>query len=353
VQTFPQSLYQVSYHVTVVCVFVASFLEYCILFIPKLRNLWLQKRGLHVAAGREGDMMDSVLGGINTSVRRRGGMSTASHVDETAQDDGTGDREKRYGSTAGIISSERRSSDTSEAQPNMNISDLVSSYPFGQISNDNRTSSLTSPVHRPTIYGHSNLSSRGRMGTQDGNIDSLDLSEATHPLSSRLSLSAVGSSSAADGNQGENSQAKNSGYGIFGENRTNTTRSSRDSQPFDLHEILLASSNNRTPTDHNDSRRSTGMLSVNLGGGDGGLDFLVESDRDQFLRKSSFGDFDHFGPGKVRSGAFTGAPADVSRNRSPKLYPMHRQSTMNAGHSSMKSGMRETRVMNQIIVLSV
>ncbi|GJJ68308.1 hypothetical protein EMPS_00654 [Entomortierella parvispora] len=349
VQTFPQSLYQVSYHVTVVCIFAASFLEYCILFVPKLRNLWLQKRGLHVRAGRDGDMMDSVHGGINANAGRRGRVSNASHADEAVQDYMAGEREKRHGSTAGVVS-ERRSSDISDAQPNMNISDLVSSYPFGQINNDVGSSSLTSPVHRPTIYGHSNLSNRCRktMGAQESNIDSLDLSDPTHPLSKRPSLSAGGSTSIVDGNQGENSQAKNGGYGIFGGNRLNTARSNRDAQSLDLHEILLASSNNRTAGERTDGRRTSGMLTVNSGSG-GAMDFLADPDRDMFSRKSSFGDFDHLGPGRTRSATLTGVPVAGSMSRSPKLYPLH----PNTGHSSMKSGIRETRMDSYTVVVPV
>ncbi|KAF9318440.1 hypothetical protein BG006_003193, partial [Podila minutissima] len=47
VQVFPTSAYPITYYVTMIAVYVACLLEYLILFYPKLRNLFLQKRGLN------------------------------------------------------------------------------------------------------------------------------------------------------------------------------------------------------------------------------------------------------------------------------------------------------------------
>ncbi|KAF9977381.1 hypothetical protein BGZ73_006128 [Actinomortierella ambigua] len=61
VQNFPKYLYQVTYYVTLVSVFAVELLEYLILFGPKLHNLVLQRKGMHVAAGRESRELDQVL----------------------------------------------------------------------------------------------------------------------------------------------------------------------------------------------------------------------------------------------------------------------------------------------------
>lgn len=354
VQTFPQALYQVSYYVTMVCIFMACLLEYCILFLPKLRNLWLQKRGLHVPAGRDGDMMAGILGGMTTTVGGRRGSVNNAGTDGSIKPEYPGgvEREKRFGSTAGMISSsERGSIASSEEQRNMNISDLVSSYPFGQINNEHGASSLTSPVHKPTIYGHSNLrGGRKALTDQDTNIDSLDLSEggSSSGGGSGRQLPMRPSNTGdriptADNNQGDFSNRKTGGgygaYDIFGSNRTSAAaRGSRDAQSLDVHEILLASAGKRKSVDTTGGgSRTNGVLTVNHGG----HDYIMDSDLDPYSRKSSFGDFDQSGLGRVRHGTLSGPPIG---SRSLKSFPVQQQSAANACHSSMKSGMRETRV---------
>ncbi|KAF8979831.1 hypothetical protein BGZ46_004985 [Entomortierella lignicola] len=278
VQIFPDSLYQVTYHVTVACVFAGCLLEYIILFIPKLRNLWLQKQGLHVAAGRGEDMISSIISSDGT---RR-------HSD------------KKYGAFDSAVGSmgllrlgrtERASfASAADMHGNPNISDLISSYPFGQLSGENNAL-VTSPVHRPTDYGQSALFKRGSSkrsnnnGKNVGGIDeqdaSLELEELDLSDTNRLSRRRTPSSHSGDDNTnggggGVSGSIKKSeealppkvaGYDTFG--RIAHNRTSRDPQSTDLRGILKASPNrpNDTTRIQDNSSLYVGTTSAMLGSG--------------------------------------------------------------------------------------
>ncbi|KAF9207361.1 hypothetical protein BGZ49_000607 [Haplosporangium sp. Z 27] len=284
VQIFPDSLYQVTYHVTVACVFSGCLLEYIILFIPKLRNLWLQKQGLHVAAGREEDMISSIISSDGT---RR-------HSDKKygAFDSAVGSMGLRLGRT------ERASfASAADMHGNPNISDLISSYPFGQLSGENNAL-VTSPVHHPTDYGQSTLFKRGSSkrssnnGKNVGGIDeqgaSLELEELDLSDTNRLSRRRTPSSHSGDdningGGGGGVSGSRNTGgsikkseealppkiagYDTFG--RIAHNRTSRDPQPTDLRGILKASPNrpNDTTRIQDNSSLYVGTTSAILGSG--------------------------------------------------------------------------------------
>ncbi|KAI7827491.1 7 transmembrane sweet-taste receptor of 3 GCPR-domain-containing protein [Gamsiella multidivaricata] len=258
VQTFPSDLYQVTYHVTMVCILVSGFLEYIILFYPKLKNLWLQRHGLHVPAGRGDNYMDNIMGtGIPITDMRRGGKMVSSG--------GTmknGGRQFRSLGNA-VKDSEWHSVDM---QGNPNISDLVSSYPFGQLSGENCSSLLTSPVHRPTNYGQSSLLSRGHRKNHAGDDqDSLEIDNpqltGTHRAPSLANHVATahdvghtGSGSNHDTPVRGNSRKLSAttvpmtaGYNTFGQ--SNAFRPSRDIQPLGSPKILAASSNEGSDSD--------------------------------------------------------------------------------------------------------
>ncbi|KAF9135679.1 hypothetical protein BGW39_001078 [Mortierella sp. 14UC] len=191
VQSFPLALYKVTYHVTFASVILASFIEYIILFYPKLRNLWLQRRGLHVAAGQEDDGMDSILGGVSATLgtggvggrgeANGGRMSAGTLLTDDGRFGGGGGGSSQYfgwtkdvlagGSARGSISStEMRQRQQQQQQQQLqepNISDLVSSYPFGQLNGDGGIPPMISPVHRPNMYEPSStlINRGGRKGT--------------------------------------------------------------------------------------------------------------------------------------------------------------------------------------------
>ncbi|KAG0075959.1 hypothetical protein BGZ90_009314, partial [Linnemannia elongata] len=377
VQSFPLSLYKVTYHVTIVCVFLASLIEYIILFYPKLRNLFLQRRGLHVAAGRDDDGMDSILGGVSATLGGAAGgggggngarLSAATLLDGGGEG-GKGGRfgERRFGSAADLLGSGNgggggggggsaqgsiSSADMQQQQLQQqlqqghNISDLVSSYPFGQLNSDGAALPMVSPVNQSTMYEPSStLVNRGGRkagdggGDQESEIDAVKLPDA-HRASGRstgvnggggaATAAAKAAAGAVAGSGGVIPPAK--GYDTFVRDRTADIRSSQDAQPIDLHDALMVSSNNHR-------RPNGGLLSVSGGGGGGGgqdmsmYDFLGTrsagaSDRDPYSRNSSVIEYDALGMiNRLRTG-----------NRSPKLYPLQTNyASSNAGPYGLQS----------------
>ncbi|KAF9115372.1 hypothetical protein BGX27_007991 [Mortierella sp. AM989] len=301
-----------------------------------LRNLWLQKRGLHVAAGREVDPINGVM----------------------ASDGSARHGEKRYdafdsaggamlsGST--MARSERASfASTADMHGNPNISDLISSYPFGQLSGENNGNTLvTSPVHRPTNYGQSTLMNRsGRKSSRCGNningideqdesieIEDLDLADSNH-FPSRSSFrkspanniadnpSRAGSGKGVTGGNGRKSvdalHPKIAGYDTFGRMANNQTN--HDAQPMSLQEVLKVSTNrpNDTTLSRDNNVMSTGLLPTMAATPRNSCtqrhsDIFVHDyfssgeDVDPQSRKSSFGSY------------------GFAQNRSPSLYPLLR-----------------------------
>ncbi|KAF8943575.1 hypothetical protein BGZ47_005290 [Haplosporangium gracile] len=368
VQSFPESLYKVTYHVTFVSVFLASLIEYIILFYPKLRNLFLERRGLHVAAGRDDDGMDSILGGVSAplggaAVAGGGGgvggrigarLGAATLLDGGG--DGGGGRfgERRFGSVANLLGGGGRrggggggggdstQGSTSSAdlqqqqlhqqlqqqqQQGHNISDLVSSYPFGQLNSDSGALPMISPVHLPIMYEPSStlinresekVGAGGRGSDQEGGINGIRLPEAHRATGRSMGVNGGTATKAAAaavaGSGGVIPPAK--GYDTFVRDPSADIRNnSQDAQPVDLHDVLMPSSNN--------NRRSNGgLLSVSgVGGGGGGrqdlstydfLDTSAASDRDPYSRNNSVVEYDALGMiNRLRAG-----------NRSPKLCPL-------------------------------
>ncbi|KAG9325377.1 hypothetical protein KVV02_004152 [Mortierella alpina] len=363
VHTFPKTLYHVTYHVTMVAIFLVTFLEFAILFYPKLKNLWLQKKGLHVAAGREDDMMDGILGGMTASPARRGGISAGDRGAFTSgiQEEFMGHDEKRYGVAAARIiagSDQVSMSSTDMQRNNPNISDLISSYPFGQI-NDN-TNAEVSPVHCPTIYGSSSLVNRaGKRGDRAFVIENLDLPEpsqsllrtkqaatvspAPHPVTT-LKLEAL--------------HPKAAGYDTFGGDRATALRNSAESQPLGMHEMLMVSSATR-PAEY-----ASGMLTVakpdsyqrpsSYNGQESPSiqDYIGSSvsEQDPYSRKSSVGDISNIGLGKLRSGN--------PQSRSPRLYPLQPYGAPSGGIMpgslrSIKQSLRETKMDSYTVTVPV
>ncbi|KAF9283651.1 hypothetical protein BGZ68_005235, partial [Mortierella alpina] len=361
VHTFPKNLYHVTYHVTMVAIFLVTFLEFAILFYPKLKNLWLQKKGLHVAAGREDDMMDSILGGMTVTLARRGGISAVGrggfpagmHEEFMAHD------EKRYAAAAGAVAgSDQVSMTSTDMHRNPNISDLISSYPFGQI-NDN-TNVEVSPVHRPTIYGSSNLVNRaGKQGDHEFVIENLDLPEPSQSQSRTKQAATVGpAANPAIAHKLEAGHPKTVGYDTFGRDRTTTLRNSGESQPLDLHEMLMVSSSSR-PTEY-----TGGMLTVaksnshhrpsSFNGQESPSlqDYVGSSvsERDPYSRKSSVGEISNVGMGKLRSGH--------PQSRSPRLYPLQPYGAPTGGMvpvslRSIKQSLRETKMDSYTVTVPV
>ncbi|KAF9137682.1 hypothetical protein BGX30_009999, partial [Mortierella sp. GBA39] len=361
VQSFPVSLYKVTYHITLVSVFLASLIEYIILFYPKLRNLFLQRRGLHVAAGRDDDGMDRALGGVSAAIGGTAGarLSTTTLLDGGGDDGGGGKfGERRFGSVAAFLGGRNGdgggggsaqgsiSSADMQQQQGHNISDLVSSYPFGQLNNDGGALPMIFPVHRPTMYEPSStLTNRGgrKAGAggndQEGVIDDIRLPDA-HRASGRstgvngggaTNASAKAIAAAVAGGGGVIPPAK--GYDTFVRDRTADIRNdSRDAvHPADLHNALMVSSNTN-------GRSNDGLLSVFSGGGRRGgqdlsmYDFLgtsaAASVRDPYSRNSSMVEYDVLGMiNRLRTG-----------NRSPKLYPLQTNyASSNTGPNGLQS----------------
>ncbi|KAG0204686.1 hypothetical protein BGX28_003435 [Mortierella sp. GBA30] len=361
IHTFPTTLYHVTYYVTTVSIFLVTFMEFSILFIPKLRNLWLQKQGLHVAAGREDSMMDSILGGMSASMGRRGAISNAGQDGfHAGMYDGHTRGEKRLRTVAGDVpGSDQDSVSSVDGHRNPNISDLISTYPFGQINNDNSAMAMeVSPVHRPTNYGSSNLVRRGSKGGHESVIDNLDLPEPSqYPLQTRELTPTSPTSNLGGAHKAGAAHPKTDGYDTFGRDRRTTLRNCGDAQPMDLHEVLKASSNRL-----NDSG---GMLTVNrprvyhrsssFNGQDSASPLQDYNDSsvselDPYSRKSSVGDISMIALGKFRTG--------VPKSRSPRLYPLQSYGTTAeaGGQGSLASGkrsLRETRMDSYTVTVPV
>ncbi|KAG0028779.1 hypothetical protein BGZ81_004427 [Podila clonocystis] len=256
VQAFPTSQYSITYHVTMVSVYVACLLEYVILFYPKLRNLFLQKRGLYVSAGRDETLMDSILGGGMAPNRRNPSVSSADILHS--------EKDLREGSAPNIMAGEgpfedsRRGSagSTSNDTQNPNISDLVSSYPFGQLNGEySRAASVTSPVHMPMMYGQSSLMNRGlRRGSADQRltVEHVDLSDP-QGNGARIIPRIRGARTMSAPRSG---LMKRYGSDTVTQGERINDHASKDAQPYDLHEMLMATSN---------GRRSEGMLTADAG----------------------------------------------------------------------------------------
>ncbi|KAF9905190.1 putative pyridoxal kinase [Linnemannia zychae] len=375
VQSFPMALYKVTYHVTIVSVFFASLVEYIILFYPKLRNLWLQRRGLHVAAGREDDGRDSILGGVSATLGTGGGgggggggrMSAATLLTDDDRFGGGGGGSSRYfGSTGNLLaggsahgsiaSAEMRQRQQQQLQE-PNISDLVSSYPFGQLNNDGGVPSMISPVHQPNMYGPSStlINRGGRKGSvgpagggnrshqEGGSIDPLKLPDAHRPTDRSTGATKPAAVPTA-GTGGVIPPAK--GYDTFVRDRSADIRNSRDAQPVELHGITMASSNHRSNAGllsvsggagHRNGSQDISMYDF-LGGGGGGLGGGGGSDRDPYSRNSSVVEYDALG----MIHRFRGAGG----NRSPKLYPLQTNNTGNGvpyGVQSSRHSLKERR----------
>ncbi|KAF9181892.1 hypothetical protein BGZ51_005125 [Haplosporangium sp. Z 767] len=348
VQAFPGSLYWITYHVTIMCVFLTSFIEYLILFYPKLRNLWLQKQGLHVAAGREEVIMDSILGGISASIGRHGDINAPGAQDFSA-DRFLRSGEKTYGSSAAaaVPESDHVSVASVDLQRKPKISDLISSYPLGQIGDDYSTASVVSPAQCPTACGSSNLTSGARKsGENEQAIETLELTEARHFPNGSIRRPESVQRPAAEATGALN--PKLGWYDSFG----------RDSQPTDLHEVQVTPFNqSRDFTSDDGGGYSGGMLSVSKPHARPSppMDiFNSASDRYSNSRKSSVGDFDHPGLGRPRS--------IMPLNKSPKSFPLQPMNTLNTpytitgGHGSLRSRkypLRETRMDSYTITVPV
>ncbi|CAO3564805.1 unnamed protein product [Mortierella alpina] len=362
VHTFPKSLYHVTYHVTMVAIFLVTFLEFMILFYPKLKNLWLQKKGLHVAAGREDDMMDSILGGMTASAGRRGGISAVgrSAFASGMHEEFMGHDEKRYGAAAGAgAGSDQVSLSSTDMHRNPNISDLISSYPFGQI-NDN-TNIEVSPVHRPTIYGSSNLVNRaGKHGDHEFIIENLDLPAPSQNLLRTKQGAAVALAlHPATAHKVEAVHPMTDGYDTFGGERATAVRTSNESQPLDLHEMLMGSSAAR-PAEYGGGMLTVAKPNPNQrpssynGQESPSLQEYVGSsvsEQDPYSRKSSVGDIGNIGMSKLRSGHL--------QSRSPRLYPLQPYGVSTGSimplslRSTAKQSLRETKMDSYTVTVPV
>ncbi|KAG0309282.1 hypothetical protein BGZ98_003884 [Dissophora globulifera] len=297
VSSFDVSLYQITFHVTMVCILVSSFLEYVILFYPKLRNLRLQKRGMHVAAGREADFMENFMGGHGSGPRARLNGDTFMRQFDPGYNEfsrGGNDRvgglgyDSMYGGGGGRMgvspTSENDSSLDMQGVPN--ISDLASSYPFGQLSGEGSSELITSPVHRPTVYGTSSLTNRHRRnnnysgsrnninssgnlhaignglnsggnvsGEDDHEMEELDLSDPHTLRAGRQSRNTGGGGKTGYGN----ARPKLGGYHTFGlpsSMRADPNFQPPEFQQPDLHEILMSEPNRAS------GRGNVGLLSA-------------------------------------------------------------------------------------------
>lgn len=379
-------MYKVTYHITLASVFLASLIEYIILFYPKLRNLFLQRRGFHVAAGREDDGMDSILGGVSAAPGVGPGRSNGREHNTVTLLDGGGDdgndggsgegrfEERQFGSAADLFGAGGGAGAGGSAQDsissagkkqqqqlqqqqqhlqNPNISDLVSSYPFGQLNSDGSAMPIVSPVHRPTMYEPSstltNRVGRKTGGGGDGSdqevgIDAFKLPDVHHATSRSTGANGGGGSTATKpeavmgavaGSGGVIPPVK--GYDTFVRDRSADVRNSRDAQPVDFSDVLMVSSNNR---------RSNGKLLSVSGGGVGGgqdmsmYDFLGTSAASNrgpsYSRSSSVVEYDALGmSNRLRTG-----------NRSPKLYPLQTNYPSNGPYGAQPSrhSLRERRV---------
>ncbi|KAF9429570.1 hypothetical protein BGZ94_010276 [Podila epigama] len=383
--TFPSSQYAATYHVTVISVFMATLLEYLILFYPKLRNLFLQKRGLYVSAAREDTYMDSILGGggITPSSAAAVAISNRRDTESTGVDFFLGEKGSVHGSTQrpkrDFEDSRRGSGVSEDLRDNPNISDLVSSYPFGQINGDYSTGSIVSPVHVPTIYGQSNLVNRGkRNGSGEkeagAKLDHFDLSD---PLGngrqspSRASDQA-GTSRTRDGplsgvikrfsSESETRKQRDAAMGGGGGSVGGLGRVSKDTQSYDLHEALMAASSSRNQGD--------GMLTAYNGGGGfprprsdrpvsfNGIDPMF---RDGFLLSSPASDYgarsrtnsagEYAGMGFTRDGRID------TKNRSPKVNPLQLSSSLEVPGQlpfmSARRSIRETKLDSYTVTVPV
>ncbi|KAG0328841.1 hypothetical protein BGZ99_004329 [Dissophora globulifera] len=300
VTSFDWSLYQITFHVTMVCILVSSFLEYVILFYPKLQNLRLQKRGMHVAAGREADFMENFMGGHGPGPRARlNGDTFMRQLDPGYNEFSRGGNDRvgglgydsMYGGGGGGggrmgVSPTSENDSSLDMQGVPNISDLASSYPFGQLSGEGSSELITSPVHRPTVYGTSSLTNRHRRnnnyngsrnntnssgnlhaignglnsggnvsGEDDHEMEELDLSDPHTLRADRQSRNTGGGGKSGHGNI----RPKIGGYHTFGlpsSMRADPNFQPPEFQQPDLHEILMSEPNRAS------GRGNVGLLSA-------------------------------------------------------------------------------------------
>ncbi|KAF8935822.1 hypothetical protein BGZ52_002741 [Haplosporangium bisporale] len=347
VKTFPTAQYPATYYVTMVCVYVACLLEYLILFYSKLRNLFLQKRGLYVPAGRDEALMDSILGGVMAGNRRNPCVSSADILngEKDVQEGGAGDI-----MVGPDFEDSRRGSASSNDMHNPNISDLISSYPFGQINSDYSVASITSPFHVPTVYGQSSSMNRGRrLGSADQGttMEHLDLSEPQGygTRATQLILGSKGLAHPSTPMKRHGSDTVSQGQRIGGR--------VKDAQPYDLHEVLLVASNNR---------RSEGMRTADAGGNPRpglsssfvGMDLsygdsAMSSSASEYGGRSRENSADYGGIGLGRGNRL------MLHSRSPKVNPLQ-LNTEHPLHSSFMSGrrsIRETRMDSYTVTVPV
>ncbi|KAF9393247.1 hypothetical protein CPC16_002475 [Podila verticillata] len=347
VKTFPTAQYPATYYVTMVCVYVACLLEYLILFYSKLRNLFLQKRGLYVPAGRDEALMDSILGGVMAGNRRNPCVSSADILngEKDVQEGGAGDI-----MVGPDFEDSRRGSASSNDMHNPNISDLISSYPFGQINSDYSVASITSPFHVPMVYGQSSSMNRGRrLGSADQGttMEHLDLSEPQGygTRATQLILGSKGLAHPSTPMKRHGSDTVSQGQRIGGR--------VKDAQPYDLHEVLLVASNNR---------RSEGMRTADAGGNPRpglsssfvGMDLsygdsAMSSSASEYGGRSRENSADYGGIGLGRGNRL------MLHSRSPKVNPLQ-LNTEHPLHSSFMSGrrsIRETRMDSYTVTVPV
>ncbi|KAF9586743.1 hypothetical protein BGW38_002765 [Lunasporangiospora selenospora] len=342
-------------------VFLASLAEYLTLFFPKMRNLWLQKHGLNVRAGREEDTIES-LGGGPEGISKRGVLSKNKEYTR---------EQRRLAET--FNDSPFNFGSTGEAAPsgdkNLNISDLVSSYPFGQLGSDPNVPPIGSPPQRTCLYSQPNPMKRGIRHPHDPeDVQSEGQDTATNSQPGLFQAHSGGvADSPASGSKDCRTTPKAglfiinpTGLNVFTQdNRLSSMRSSQDAQSYGLHEILMASPNQsrgvENPSDFRAGKMSetpectgsrhggmgppqprTGhdqgaMLDPYLRSGSSsasrfaGMDF---SDIDPFSRKSSVGDMDFTSSGQTRA---------WKSNKSPRICPFP------GAQSSLTSGMHPQR----------
>ncbi|KAG0089826.1 hypothetical protein BGZ92_004131 [Podila epicladia] len=333
-----------------VAVYVACLLEYLILFYPKLRNLFLQKRGLYVSAGRDEALMDSILGGVMAPNRRNPSVCSADILH--------GEKDHREGSVGDIMAGgepfedSRRGSagSTSNDTQNPNFSDLVSSYPFGQLHGDHhRAASFTSPVHVPTVYGPSLVNRGQRRGSADQGltIEHLDLSDlqsgarASQRIRGARTMSVPRSGPMK--RYGSDTVTQGQRIGDHGSNAL----------PYDLHEVLMASSN---------GRRSEGMLTVEAGGySRSGLsssfmgmdssfrDSAISHSASEYGGRSRESSADYGGVGLGRGHRL------MPPSRSPKQNPLQLSADhpLHTSFMSARRSIRETRMDSYTVIVPV
>ncbi|KAG0342662.1 hypothetical protein BG004_005625 [Podila humilis] len=327
VQTFSTAQYDITYHVTLACVYTSCLLEYLVLFYPKLRNLFLQRRGRYVPTGRADAFMDGILGGTLVPEHSR---DTPGNSADLLRGDNDG-LSRHIGQTASRANFDdsRRGSDTSrDMQHNPNISDLISSYPFGQLNGEYGGSTTNSPVQAATMYGASSLTNRIRRGSSDQSstlehFDTLGTlsppsgvnpSTANRILGSRRGVKRRGSDTVSPGQR--------------------TKDSKNASHLYDVHEAFLAASNNRPG-----HRRSLGGVDSCFQDAYATPDYGGGGTRS---RENSVGDY-HVGNGLGNR--------HIGYSRSPKVNPLQLSSEMTS--SSSRHSIRERRIDSYTVIVPV